>query len=222
MLKRIVKFIIQKILYRGLLKFNYSNKIGFKSKFEGANILFENVRFSGKMGYGSYIASNSMLIGKIGRFSSIGPNVSCNNGQHPYTYPYATTHPLFYSRSSIWSEHWIEEEKFEEHRYVKDSKYPIVIGNDCWIGANVFIVGGVTINDGGVVLAGSVVTKDVPSYAVVGGVPAKVLKFRFRSEDISFLQQVKWWEKDINWLKLNAELFTDIDKLKSKINDYTK
>ena len=92
------------------------------------------------------------------------------------------------------------------------------IGNDVWIGENVFFQGGVIIGDGAVVLAGAVVTKNVPPYAIVGGVPAKVLKYRYDEETIKFLLGFKWWDKDVNWLRDNWQLLCDIDKLKNEKN----
>ena len=92
------------------------------------------------------------------------------------------------------------------------------IGSDCWIGENVFIVGGVNIGDGAVVLAGAVVTRDVPPYAIVGGLPAKILKFRYDEETIRWLLKFQWWNKELNWLKKNWELLCDITKLKETIS----
>jgi acetyltransferase-like isoleucine patch superfamily enzyme len=97
-----------------------------------------------------------------------------------------------------------------------ENKYPIIIGNDCWIGQGAFIVGGVTIGDGAAVLAHAVVTKDIPPYAIVGGIPAKVIKYRYDENDIQFLLNYKWWDKDISWLSDNADLLCDIDMLKMK------
>lgn len=73
-------------------------------------------------------------------------------------------------------------------------KGEILIGNDCWIGDNVIILGGVTIHDGAVVAAGSVVTKDVPPYAIVGGNPAKIIAYRFEPELIQGFQKIAWWD----------------------------
>ncbi len=72
-------------------------------------------------------------------------------------------------------------------------KGQILIGNDVWIGDRVTILGGVTIGNGAVVAAGAVVTKDVPAYAVVGGNPANVIKYRFPEEVIDKFQRIKWW-----------------------------
>ena len=74
-------------------------------------------------------------------------------------------------------------------------KGQILIGNDVWIGSHVTIMGGVTIHNGAVVAAGSVVTKDVPPYAIVGGNPAKIIKYRFSEDIIKKLQIISWW----NW-----------------------
>jgi acetyltransferase-like isoleucine patch superfamily enzyme len=70
-----------------------------------------------------------------------------------------------------------------------------VIGHDVWIGANVFVKDGTTINHGAIVAAGAVVTNDVPAYAIVGGVPAKIIRFRFKEDEIERLLQSEWW----NW-----------------------
>lgn len=214
-MKRLIKFLILKIRLRSKVQFNYSNIVSFNSSFEGANKLYKNVSFSGKMGYGSYIADNSCICGMVGRFTSIGPNVVCNPGTHPYTYPYVSTCPLFFSNRKQNGVSWVDEVKFPELRYIRDTLYAVEIGNDCWIGQNVFIVGDVTIGDGAVVLAGSVVTKDVPPYAIVGGVPAKIIRYRYSDSDVAFLLHKQWWNKDIEWLKKNKEVFLDISKLKS-------
>ncbi len=70
---------------------------------------------------------------------------------------------------------------------------PVTIGNDVWIGANAVVMGGVTVGDGAVIAAGAVVTHDVPPYAIVGGVPAKVIRYRFSEELIERLLKVRWW-----------------------------
>ena len=81
------------------------------------------------------------------------------------------------------------------------------------------LIGGVHIADGAVVLAGAVVTKDVPPYAIVGGVPAKIIRYRYDEETISFLLQAQWWNNTEDWFKENWKLLTDIDKLKAYYNN---
>ena len=80
------------------------------------------------------------------------------------------------------------------------------------------ILPSVTIGENAVVAAGAVVTKDVPPYAIVGGVPAKVIRYRFNEEQIAFLQQSQWWNRSEEWLKENAALFTDIDSFTDNKN----
>lgn len=67
-------------------------------------------------------------------------------------------------------------------------------GNDVWIGANCIILDGLTIDDGAVIAAGAVVTKNVPPYAIVGGNPARIIKYRFTPEQIRALLEIKWWD----------------------------
>ena len=70
----------------------------------------------------------------------------------------------------------------------------ITIGSDVWIGARAIILSGVSIGDGAIIGAGAVVTRDVPPYAIVGGSPAKLLKYRFNPEEIAALQEIRWWD----------------------------
>lgn len=76
------------------------------------------------------------------------------------------------------------------------------------------VIGGTTIGNGAVILAHAVVTKDVPPYAIVGGVPARIIKYRYDEETIDFLLRIKWWNNSIDWFKQNWRLLTDIEKLK--------
>jgi acetyltransferase-like isoleucine patch superfamily enzyme len=197
----------QKFKWRGKCQFDFSCNIGIKSTFEGANKIYPNTNFSGSMGYGSYIGPNCEILAEVGRFSSIAPFVRTNNGIHPYTEPYATTCPMFYSTQKQNGVCFADKMMFNE------LKSNPKIGNDCWIGENVFICGGVQIGDGAVVLAGAVVTENVLPYAIVGGVPAKKIKFRYDDDTIEFLLDFKWWNKDLKWLQNNWNLLNDIKKL---------
>ena len=168
--KHIIKNILIGIKFRDKLKFSFSCDVSLKSDFEGANKIYQHTSFSGKLGYGSYISAHSEIHANVGRFCSIADHVKSHLGIHPVTTPYATTSPMFFSLLKQTGQTFADKQMFIEE------KKPTNIGNDVWIGENVFFVGGLTIGDGAILLAGAVVTKDVPPYAIVGGVPAKVLK----------------------------------------------
>lgn len=157
------------------------------------------------MGYGSYMGANCYIDGDIGRFTSIANDVQCNLGMHPYKYPYVSTCPMFFSLLKQSGKTFAKKQMFEE------VKKPIKIGNDCWIGQRVFIAGDCIIGDGAVVLAGAVVTKDVPPYAIIGGVPAQIKGYRYDASIIQQLQDVKWWNMSLPWLESHYELFSDMD-----------
>lgn len=99
------------------------------------------------------------------------------------------------------------------------SKGSIEIGNDVWIGTGVQIMSGITIGDGAVIAANSTVTHNVPPYAIVAGVPAKTIKFRFSQEIIEKLLQIKWWNWTTEKIKKNKELFS-LDLSLEKLKEY--
>ena len=200
------------------VKFWYSTHISYRCGFEGMNMVGPHTDFFGFLGYGSYIGGDGIVSAEVGRFTSIGPNCRYINATHAYKAPFATTCPLFFSKSNgnnpqgktFATEQMIEEFKF----YDKARELVNKIGNDCWFGSNVTLIGGVEIHDGAVVLANAVVTKDVPPYAIVGGVPAKVIGYRYDDETIQFLQKTKWWNNQPEWFEKNWRLLNDVEALK--------
>ena len=152
----------------------------------------------------SYIAKNAQIINcTIGKFCSIGPNCCCGLGIHPTNG--ISTSPMFYSTAKQNGMTLCKENKVEE-------SLQTVIGNDVFIGANVTILDGVSIGDGAVVGAGAVVTADIPPYAIVVGVPAKVVKYRFDSETIGEFLREQWWNQSEEKLKIIEKSFWSVDE----------
>lgn len=148
----------------------------------------------------SYIGPGSTIVrADIGSFCSISMDVYIGLEGHTLDYP--STCPLFTERCNGTGYSWVSD---DVNRSVDKRT---TIGNDVWIGYGARIVAGVSVGDGAVVAASAVVTKDVPPYAVVGGVPAKILKYRFTPEEISKLQSVQWWNWNEDKLKENISMF---------------
>ncbi len=163
----------------------------------------------------SYVSEDSSLSrATIGRFTSIGPFCLCGYGEHPIRW--VSTSPVFYSTNRPCEASFTDRALFaEQHR--------TTFGNDVWIGARVFIRDGVTIADGAVIAAGAVVINDVPAYAVVGGVPAKLIRYRFTSGAIDELLKIQWWNWPEDRLRAVVDEFNseDIDAFLAEAQDRT-
>lgn len=166
------------------------------------SIIYEEYNIKiGKYSYGCQKIDGTIEPGtKIGSYCSIAPGVRIGGLNHPIKY--VTTHPILYNDIFKYVEICDENVKSET----------VTIGNDVWIGFNSIILGGVTIGNGAIIAAGSVVTKDVPPYSIVGGSPARVIKYRFEKKQIEALEKIKWWDWEENKIKYNINLFKDLDK----------
>ncbi|MBR5586936.1 MAG: CatB-related O-acetyltransferase, partial [Clostridia bacterium] len=204
-MRKIIKKCFYCLKNRGKnVKFGKRSVIGgFNSSFEGNNRIGERSFFAGKMGFGSYIGMDNSIAADVGKYCSIGSDIKTVNGVHP-TSVFVSTHPAFFSNLGQAGFSYVDKTSFNEH------KSRVVIGNDVWIGDRATILAGVKIGDGAVVAAGAVVTKDVEPYAIVGGVPAKVIKKRFSDDEIALLLETKWWDKPQKWIENNADKFADV------------
>lgn len=151
----------------------YNDFVNDPAQFERNNVLYH------------YPVNHDRLM--IGKFCSIacGAKFLFNSANHSLsslsTYPF----PIFY-------EEWGLDRKNVAEAW--DNKGDIVIGNDVWIGYEAVILAGVTVGDGAIIGARAMVTKDVPPYTIVGGVPAKPIRKRFSEETISDMLALKWWD----------------------------
>lgn len=161
----------------------------------------------GKFTYG-YDELYSPHLKAIGAFTSIGPNQIIVPNDHRMDW--LTTSPIL----SLKEFSFIEEDKMKEYILRKDRA--ITIGNDVWIGANCIIFEGVSIGDGAVIAAGSIIRKNVPPYAVVAGVD-KIIKYRFTNETIKKLLCLKWWNWEDKKIKKYISYMYDIDSFIDKI-----
>lgn len=151
----------------------YNDFVQEPTLFEKNNVLYQ------------YPINHDRLV--IGKFCSIacGARFLFNSANHAMdslsTYPF----PLFYAAWGLARENVTD---------AWDNKGDIIVGNDVWIGYEAVILAGVTIGDGAIIGARAVVTKDVPPYTIVGGVPAKPIRKRFSDETISMLSALRWWD----------------------------
>jgi acetyltransferase-like isoleucine patch superfamily enzyme len=168
--------------------------------------------YMSSLGDHSYVASRSSICwADVGKFCAIGPNSFIGMAGHP-AHTYVSIHPVFYLTLPERNFGWSDRNYF-------DGAARTTIGNDVWIGGNVSIRAGVTIGDGAIIGAGAVVTKDVPPYAVMVGVPARKLRDRFTPEQIAFLRDMKWWDREEEWLKEHYKDFHDIEAFMRKFRN---
>ena len=172
-----------------------------------------------KVGAFTYINGGSFFdVKSIGRYCSIAFGCFTSPAEHPITF--LSTSPFQYSYENRWptSNLWNNyrernKESFPSNlkkRMAATEKGSVIIENDVWIGQNVTILRGCHIGNGAVLASNSVITKDVPDYAIVGGIPAKIIKYRFSEKTIKKLLKLKWWELSLDLL--DGVPFDNIEK----------
>jgi len=197
---------------KGMVKNLFNPRVSFFS-FVSANntidpkaVIYRMVKMKGSsIGRYSYVGNGTDVeSADIGQFCSISDH--CRIGMGGHTLSCLSTCPVFTQRVNGCQSQWVVRDAHS----VKAKR--TVLGNDVWVGSHVLINGGVTVGDGAVIGAGAVVVKDVPPYAIVGGVPAKVIRYRFPEDIIAKLEELRWWNLPEEKLKEHISVFQN-DKL---------
>ena len=192
-------------------KMHKGSSVDANSKLGENSTIFSGVILqSSIVGDYSYIQSRSILVhAVIGKFCSIASDVQIGLAAHPTSM--VSTSPVFYDNTQPLPNFFIKEKKFS------DTFPKTIISSDVWVGQGALIKAGIVIGVGAVVGAGAVVTKDVKSYSIVGGVPAKHIRYRFEKEIREELMASKWWDLDQEKLTNLAKDFSDpVEFLKNK------
>lgn len=178
-----------------------NSRVGMKSRLNNVSL-----------GDFSYVGKDCVIHNTtIGKFCSVSDCCTIGLPEHPTSF--LSTSPIFTSPKNAVRRKWVDKHFFK-------SEVNVTIGNDVWIGYGVLIPRNIAIGDGAIVAAGAVVTKDVPPYAIVGGVPAKVIKYRFPEDKIEKLMDLKWWNKPVEEIKSHIDLFTQPDLDNEQLNSW--
>lgn len=192
-----------------MISFRYLYGKFFKKIVRGRCVLNSTIHQTAKINSGATIVNctigrytytcydDEIVNCEIGQFCSISDEVIIGGAEHPIDW--VSTSPVFQDLK-----HSGPKKRFAKHTFEGMPK--TIIGNDVWIGKRAIIKAGIKIGDGAVIGAGAVVTKDVPPYAVVAGIPAKVIKYRFDEETINQLLNSKWWNLSDDELQKVSQL----------------
>jgi acetyltransferase-like isoleucine patch superfamily enzyme len=199
-----------------------TKKISLFSFFDRKTIIHHNCKINrfvflreSIIGAYSYIGPNSSLFNtEMGKFCSVSKNINIGAPIHPINF--VSTNPIFFRESNGTGSSWVKGIYFD------DSSPKTNIGNDVWIGMNVSIMGGIKIGDGAIIGAHALVTKEVPPYAIVGGVPARIIKYRFEPDVINRLLEIKWWNLSDEEILEKIEFFREPEITVDVINKYFK
>jgi acetyltransferase-like isoleucine patch superfamily enzyme len=171
----------------------------------GSDVVLED---QSSIGLFSYINDRSAgCLVDIGRYCSIGPDVALGLGVHPTDR--LTTHPIAFDNLTPYRQFSYYRDVGAERDLPPMASVSTVIGNDVWIGRGAMIMKGLKVGDGAIIAAGAVVTRNVKSYEIVAGVPAKHLRFRFDPKTVERLEAIQFWKYDLRGL--NQKLpFADV------------
>ena len=192
----------------GIMRLNAGARI-IKSTICGPLFLNKNSQIGPDVVVGKYFGMNeSCFIARasVGAYCAIGARTAINPFNHPSSW--LSIHEFQYHPKSF---DWVDEyNDFARLERTADMFAHVTVGNDVWTGHNVNVMSGVSIGDGAIVAAGSVVTKDVPPYTIVAGVPATIKRFRFPERTIERLLKLKWWDLELS--QLSGLPFRNIDR----------
>jgi acetyltransferase-like isoleucine patch superfamily enzyme len=199
----------------GTMRIREGSRI-YKSTICGPLYLNKNTQVGPDVTAGKYFGMNeSCYIARstIGAFCAIGARTSINPFNHPVDW--LSTNEFQYHPNSF---DWVEEYRDFVRLERTPDMYPRVsVGNDVWTGHNVNVMAGVNVGDGAIIAAGAVVTRDVPPYAIVAGVPGTVKRLRFPEKTIERLLKVRWWDLDL--ADLSGLPFRDVDRCLDMVED---
>lgn len=199
----------------GIVKLNPGARI-IKSRLLGPLYLNRNTQVGPDAVVGKYFGMNeSCFVARavVGAYGAIGARTSINPFNHPTDW--LSINEFQYHPGSF---DWVDEyNDFTRLERTPDMFKRVTIGNDVWTGHNVNVMPGVNVGDGAVIAAGAVVTKDVPPYAIIAGVPATVKRMRFPDKTIERLLRVRWWDLELS--ELSGLPFRDVEGCLSRIEE---
>ena len=192
---------------------HYGAILGAGSKLQRFNVIFKHAAIlNSTLGDHTYVQQRATVSNAdIGKFGSIAAGVTIGLSQH--SMHGVSTHPSFYLKNTPLAKSYSDKDYFVTTQRT-------LVGNDVWIGQNSVIMSGVKLGTGCVIAACAVVTRDVPDYAVVAGIPAKIIKYRFNEHLRKALIESQWWCMPETWLEENYLTFSEPERLLEAVGRY--